>query len=869
MSSQAHENELSGANSQEFLGASGLTKRKTFYSESTPTRWSRSRVVDVKHIKLDIAVDLEGKSIRGTSSLTFSAITEDVTSITLDAMDMEIGTLESDAGIPLSHNYDGERLRIDFSGALPYDKDITLKIPYSVSTPKAGAYFIAPDEFYPNKKVEMWTQGQDEDSRFWYPCFDYPNERLTSEIRVTVPARFNTLSNGALLSETDNGDGSKTWHWKHDVPHVTYLVMLAVGEWILVEDEWDGIPVNYYAYEEDLSRAKNSFGQTPDMVRYFSEKIGVRYPYAKYAQVAATDFIFGGMENTTATVQTDQTLHDDRAHLDFSSNPLVSHELAHQWFGDLITMRDWSHAWLNEGFTTYMECCWTQEEHGDEEFQWYMLHEMENYLAEDKSNYRRAIVCNRYDEPIDLFDRHLYEKGACVQHMLRSILGERLFWKALKHYTEKHAGGYAITQDWQTAIEEATGRNLDEFFNQWIYGGGHPEFKLSFSYDKDKLLASLTISQTQEADNLTVECYKVPITIRFVKIGDDASAHETCVELAQRDQKLHLPLDFEPDFVTFDVGNWITKTLDLSSISEGMLTKQVGHDLDVIARVHAARELGKRSTRRACVALIETMKAEAPWFVHAECAKALGSIGTPTALGGLLESLNIEHPKARRAIVAALGEFREPAAASALLSILEKDDPSYHVYAEACHSLGKTRDERAFDALTKAATYEKSFNDVIPTGALDGLLQLENSRSVDAMKACAARGNSNRLRLNALMRIGKLGRLLDEREQHDVRRFLEDTLDETAFFPSIGAIGGLGALANTAAIPALRRKLNHAVDGRIQSRCRKVIEALAGKSTSDQQASKLRDELGELKKQNAKLADRLDRLEAVASSSNG
>lgn len=874
MSSQAHESALNGAQANEFhsdayseYGVSwrrGLAapKHKAFYTDSTPTRYAPSRDVDVEHVRLELALDPAVHAIAGTAVLRFRPLTDVVRELTLDAVDMQLGAITLNDGPTLTSSYDGARLLIRFAEPLSSARSCELTIPYEVNAPRAGMYFTGPDEHAPNKPREIWTQGQDEDSRYWYPCFDSPNERLTSETILLVPEQYTTLSNGRLLS-CEPADGSRRrWHWLQDKPHVSYLVMIAVGEWELVEDQWDGIPVNYYCYPGDRQRAKNAFGQTPQMVKFFSEKIGVRYPWDKYAQVPATDFIFGGMENTTATIQTETTLHDDRAHLDFSSNPLVSHELAHQWFGDMLTCRDWSHGWLNEGFTTYMECCWIQHELGDVEFQYYMLNEMEGYLQEDASSYRRPLVCNRYEEPIDVFDRHLYEKGACVQHMLRFMLGETLFWKALKHYTERHAFQPVITQHWQTAIEDVTGRNMDEFFAQFVYGAGHPDLKLAFRYDRDAKLACVTLTQTQKPDAAThTSIYKLPIDLRLTAGG----GHRTHrLLLSEGEQTFYIPQDAEPDFITLDPGNWILKTLDLAPMPEGMLIKQLEGDTDGVARVHAARELGKRATHLATQALIRVMNDRAaPWYVQGECAKALSVVGTPDARDALIGALDTPHPKALRAAVKALGSFpHQPSVADALLAKIERGDASWFVEAECFSSLGATRDSRAGDVLRAGVVRNGTHNDVIPVAAMDGLVALQDPAQIDVLRLRARPGTHGRTRLWAMSNLGSLARLAEESVQTQVRQELEEYLLDRDFFAQLGAVAGLKNLGSSRAVGALRKRLPQVVDGRLKGRISKAIESLSAKDSGSTQNAKLRDEIDVLRKSNRDLLNRIEKLEA-------
>ena len=337
-------------------GVISSDERQSFSLPGAEPRYAPDRTVDVTHILLDLTLDIEERRMDGICTLSFTVISGESSTVELDAAEMEIRQVEDPDGNPLDFEHIGEKLKI--FPIEPYDKgeSSSLSIHYLVQEPRLGLYFVLPDEEYPDRPVQAWTQGQDNDSRYWFPCFDYPNEKATSETIITVDERFFALSNGKLLETAhDTSSGTRTYHWKQSIPHVSYLISIVAGEFVEHAGEYDGIPVSYYVppgREEDGERA---FGKTPDMIRFFSEKLEFPYPYEKYAQIAVEDFVFGGMENTTATTQTARTLHDERAHLDYESEPLVAHELAHQWFGNLVTCKDWSHAWLNEGFATYLE----------------------------------------------------------------------------------------------------------------------------------------------------------------------------------------------------------------------------------------------------------------------------------------------------------------------------------------------------------------------------------------------------------------------------------------------------------------------------------------------------------------------------------
>lgn len=826
---------------------------KPFMKKGVTPKWSRDRVVDVRHIRLEIRPDFDKRSISGTATLSVAPINEGATFLDLDACEMEIASVHVD-GAKTDFRHDGEVLTVQFGRALQADKPVDIRIKYS-AVPRRGAYFVGPDRDYPKKHKEFWTQGQDEDSRYWFPCFDYPNEKATSEILVEVPNGMTSLSNGALVN-VESRKGHELHHWKHDVPHVAYLMTLVVGDFVKVSKEWDGIPVDYYVppgSEEDGERA---FGRTPDMVRFFSEKTGVRYPYAKYAQITAEDFIFGGMENTTATTQTALTLHDERAHLDFSSEPLVSHELAHQWFGDYLTCRDWSHAWLNESFATYFEAMWCEESLGDDEFKYYLDADWKTYLAEDKGSYRRAIQTNIYNEPLDLFDRHLYQKGAVILHHLRKLLGDRLWWKTIHHYLTNNAEQTVITQDLATSLEKVTGRNWDWFLAQWIHGGGHPQFKLKATWSDKTQSLDFSILQTQKQDDLTA-IFRTPVKVRFAWKGGEEVRE---FELDKPAHRYHLKLPKRPEWVAFDPGNSIPKTLELD-FSEDMLVAQLEHDDDVMGRVHAARALGGKATRKAVDALSRALTGDKFWGVQAECAEALGKAHSPEALKALCDAHALPHPKARRAVAAALGEWRHSSATEKLALMLNKDK-SYYVAAEAAVALGKTRAVIAFDALMGALP-RPSHVDVIRSSVFSAFCELKDLRALPVLHEWTEAGQSQQARYAAVAALGKLARLSTEEKDKLAARERLESLLEGEFRLVMAALSGLGALRDAASIPALAKVARTSHDSRIKKRARDTIEAIRAAQGAPKELKELRDDYDKLKDEHDKLKERVEKMESL------
>ena len=839
-------------------------ERKPFALPGDESHWPHDRACDLRHLRLDLTLDVDNKRVWGSATHTFAPINDGLTSVELDAAELQIKSVRlrndglkpegSDDGTHLKFTYEDNKLRVDLGSPRKAGEQVTLQIDYQC-TPRRGLYFNVPDAAYPNRPRQVWTQGEDEDSRYWFPCYDFPNERFTSEIIVTVPREWTTISNGRLVSVKEDGP-VKTYYWSQDKPHVTYLISLVAGEYTEIRDDWNGIPILYYSPPGREYDTRRAFGKTPRMMQFFVEKIGVPYPWDKYSQVTAADFIFGGMENTSATTMTDFLLHDERAHLDFSTDSIVAHELAHQWWGDLLTCRDWSHGWLNEGFATYFDLLFKEYDLGVDEFRYAVYQNADSYLQEDSSRYRRPIVNNVYHAPVDLFDRHLYEKGGCVLHMLRFILGDELFWKAMRHYCVKNQGKNVTTEDLQRAIEEATGKNVDWFFNQWVYKGGHPDLKVTYNWEEDTKTAQLTVSQTQTCDELT-SIFRMPVQVAFVT---SHGKQATRLTLSQKEQSFYFPLTEKPKLVQFDPGYWCLKTLEFTRPKE-MQLYQLKYDEDIIGRIQAAQDLAKLGAPDCVEALKEAVLNDTFWGVQAEAAKALGTIKSDSAMKALIECTKVSHPKARRAVVTALGEFKEEDAFQALRPFLEHDE-SYFVEAEAARAIARTRRPEAFDMVSRALG-RPSFNDVLTVQGFSGLGELKDERAIPLAKEWAAYGKPYRARDAAMACLGKLGE-----GKSDVVEFLTEYVDDPWIRARSSAIDALQELKDDKAIPTLSRRVARELDGRVLRRCREAILAIRqGKDRGDD-VKKLREDLEKLQEENRKLRDRLDKLESNSGQSS-
>ncbi|MCA1664474.1 MAG: HEAT repeat domain-containing protein, partial [Myxococcales bacterium] len=524
--------------------------------------------------------------------------------------------------------------------------------------------------------------------------------------------------------------------------------------------------------------------------------------------------------------------------------------------GDLLTCRDWSQGWLNEGFATYMELIWKEHIAGRDEADYDRLADQEAYLDEDAHRYRRPIVTNVFHEPIDVFDRHLYEKGGCVLHMLRTELGDTRFWKAIRHYVKKHAGGSVETRDLARAVDEATGWNPDRFFEQWLFKAGHPELKIETSWDDEQKLCRLAIAQTQKVEGDT-PLFHFPLLVGFVV---DGKRQDVTLTVAAAAETFVVPLSRKPSQVIPDPGNNVLKTLDEKKADE-LWTEQLAAAERAIDRVRAARALGKAGSPTATEALGKSMCGDASWIVRGEAGLALGAIKTDAARDAIAAAVGKEaHPKARRHLVKALGAFRhDERAADAIEPTLQKD-ASYFVEAESAMSLAKTRSPRAFDKLV-AAMSRPSYLDVIQSMCLSGMAELRDERGIEIALAASRYGKPVIGRRAAIAVLGVLG---GEYPQHKrrVRETLTELLLDRDFRARIAAVEALRVLGDADAIGALTRAEAQDLDGRVRRRAREVARKLAEGSAKDEQLRSLRDAVEKLQDENRELKERVMKLEA-------
>ncbi len=764
-----------------------------------PANETRSRDFDIKHIRLALSIDPSERFIEGTATISLVAFRDQLDAVEFDASELNVREVKHGTR-SLPFESFPERLVVALNSPLGRGKTLTLQISYN-ARPRRGLHFVKPDESYAAKPLQVWSQGEAEDSRAWFPCTDSPNERQTTETIITVPERFTVLSNGTLLSEKRNAKrGQRTFHWRQDEPHPAYLVSIVIGEYEEITARGNiKLPITYYTYPGTTAEARRLMGKTPEMVRHFSKIFGYEYPYPKYAQVVVDEFIYGAMENTSITTHSDRFLHDAATELDFNCHDVVAHELAHQWWGDLLTPKSWKHVWLKESFATYAEALWLEHAEGEGEARYSLIQERNLYLTEDRDRYRRPIVDDRYEFPVEVYDRHAYQKGAIVLGMLRDVMGDEDFFRTLSHYAHKHEWQSVETNDLKVAIEETTGQNLDWFFDQWLYRAGYPEYEVIHIYDGANRQLRVTVRQVQDTSDAT-PLFRMPVEI---EVMGKVTTRKFPVLVEKGEQEFYFAFDERPLAVVFDAGDRILKTLRHEKSKQELLY-QLRRAVEFTARMRAARDLSAFKDEDVTESLRRALLRDEFGGVRMAAAIALGETGSAEARDALIEGLkkNAE-ARVRRAVCWGLGRFRGDKKALAALARTISSDASYFVTAFAMRALAHAAVAgEAYETLIGMLGRE-SYQDVLRASVFDSLAIASDRRGIALAIDHTAYGVQPSVRVAATMALASLGKeYRDEREKIYDR--LIELLEDKTFRVRLASVKALAVLDDLRAIPALR-----------------------------------------------------------------
>ncbi|MCA9293169.1 MAG: hypothetical protein KDA20_05090 [Phycisphaerales bacterium] len=724
------------------------------------------RVVDFDHMRLDIAIpDMNTRRLEATQRLTLAPISTPVHALTLNAKFLHItsAALEGRGDVPFTS--DEEHVTYTFDPPIVAGESVTLVTDYVVEDPIDGLFWLTEAPEWPGRPAQIHTQGESDTNSFWFPCHDFPNERLTTELVVTVPKGYEVSSNGVLVDQSSSG-GASTFHWSMDKPHVNYLVSLIVGKFAVVDVAPSGARVKLpvYAAEQFRDRIKPSYGKTHDMIQVFERRLDEPYPWQdRYAQLCVWNFGAGGMENTGATTMYDIAVFDEIGLEDGDLEGLISHELGHQWFGDLITCNSWEHIWLNEGWATYMESLWFEASRGYQDgYLWDIYGACRGLPERDQVRSERDItrpgmVSNVYESPDEVFRKpsNPYPKGCAILHMLRNKLGEETFFKGVALYLDRFKFSTAETDDFRKCLEEVSGKSLEQFFAQWAYAPGTPKMAIKARWDANDQALNITAEQKQYiGDGAPAFVFDLPV---WVYANDSSSPQVVIMNIDGRRHEHALTLDAEPSMVVIDPELTVAMALDVD-LPESWLIAQL-HNKDLhVARRDAAKYLQDKKSSASTEALVACVLDDGEHYtIRREAAASLGEMGKVDELAEMLAS-GVANPRVRDAVIDALGQESHDLSSSQIDLLrwhAAEQERSYACRSSALAALGYFGAERDMP-LYEAAIHFDSNRDTVREGALRGLGRLDLKEGLPLAIELTRFGVYNRTRSSALRTVGNL-----------------------------------------------------------------------------------------------------------------
>ncbi|MCF8459705.1 MAG: M1 family peptidase [Flavobacteriales bacterium] len=687
--------------------------------ETRPYQASNTRTFDLIHTTLDVRFDWEKQQLMGKAELSLKPYFYATNKLVLDAkgFDLNAVSLKKNGQLQsLKYTYDKEKIFIDLDKEYTRNETVTIWVDYvakpeeleaegsAAITDAKGLYFINHLGEEKDKPKQIWTQGETESSSCWFPTIDSPNENMTQDIKITVDSRYVTLSNGLLVSSRPNGDGTRTDQWKQTKPHAPYLAMMAVGEFAVVKDKWKGIDVDYYVEPAYEPHAKAIFGETPNMLDFYSEVLGFPYAWEKYSQIVVRDYVSGAMENTTATIHGEFLHRTQRELIDGDNEEIIAHELFHHWFGDLVTCESWSNLPLNESFATYGEYMWLEHRHGRDAADKHGNEQQRQYIASVAQTGHVDMIRYFYDNKEDMFDAHSYNKGGRILHMLRKTIGDEAFFKGLNLYLNENKFQSVEIHQLRLAMEKVTGFDLNWFFNQWFLDKGYPSLDVSHDYNAETKKYSVTIKQTQDLKEFPL--YRIPMDVDVYFGGGVARQR---IDLTDKEQTFEFDVLGKPSLVKVDAEQMLlgTKSETLSEAEYIFMLKNAPLFLD---KVEAMNGLKSSKNPEAIEAILASLE-DNYWGTRR---KALTSLkGKAVADTSLLKNKLIwiaqkdEKSIVRAEAITALAEqFNSDANVQAVVEGAMKDQ-SYTVLGSTLKAIASYNEEKAL-SLAKAAEADAS-----------------------------------------------------------------------------------------------------------------------------------------------------------------
>ena len=796
----------------------------------------RERQVDIMRLTADLTINMQQQTLDGSVTVAFTPLQAELNRLTLDAADLDIDTVEfvrAESSTELDFSVEDRQLQIAMPSGLKPGDDLAVRISYK-ARPNTGLYFFAETK---TEAAEAWNYGEGGRHYNWLPMYNDTNERFAVDFRVTVDDPYVVLGNGVQQETKKNRDGSRTFHWLQDEPIPNYLLALNIGEFVEVpladaEVGQRKIPLSVWTHAGDEESAAFSFGKTPQMVEYFSDLLGYEYAWPKYDQMSLRNFFFA-METTSMVGFSEGALHyegglsDDGPQLEeafptWTTEDTIAHELAHHWFGDLVTCRSLASIWLNESFASYMHTVWTGHAYSEDDLTYQRWRYLQRYLGYiKKTGAVRPLEYFNYDVSDDLYTEEItYLKGALVLHLLRHVLGDRGFYNGVNSYLETHAFSEVDSFDFQRSLEQASGRNLSWFFEDWIRGGGgYPALSATYLWVPERNELDLTIEQVQAIQPFE-GYFDVPIDVEIVTAG---GSRVHTIRLHEDEVNIALPADSEPLMVVVDKGNWLVAEIHQEQRVDDLVYQLLHGDL--AAALRAARQLadGYSRDKGAIEALAKVLAdSDAHWGLRQEAATDLGAMGGSEALAALVSVLDDPNSRIRRAAVIGLGRAGGEAGATALENAINTDSAE-EVIGAALIALGKMRATSARAVLVAQLERDSRYYDVIRHSALLGLAELEDESLARIFERFVDRSFNHSVRTAAIEGWARVA-------PYDAA--LHGTLKKLAYDPDFGIRGSalekLGELHGADDLDFLRKYAVTAVDANLQKLAREAAETIAG-----------------------------------------
>ncbi|TVQ64591.1 MAG: hypothetical protein EA379_01080 [Phycisphaerales bacterium] len=854
----------------EMCCARGHIERAELRAAFADTRWEErtgrdarnyppDRLADYQRMVLEIDIpDMNTPRFEATQRLEFTPIGAPLEALTLNAMQFDVHAVKRD-GRDLTFSHDGEHLTILFNPPLAPGVETSIVTTYSVENPVDGLIWTPEHPDAPGRAAQLHTQGQPEANRYWFPAHDFPNERFATELIITVPEGYLVSGNGDLVAERTQR-GRTTFHWRLEQPHVSYLVSLIVGKFEVADvarpgDPWT-LPV--YVPAGASEHIERTYGNTSAMMHFFERVYGEPYPWGdRYAQLVVWNFGAGGMENTGATTMYDTAILDERAVLDADLDGLIAHELAHQWFGNLLTCKSWEHIWLNEGFATYGTALWYEERDGYDDGYLASVYRSARGVAgrdrlradDPRAGERPGMASREYEVPLDTFRRaaNPYPKGATVLHMLRRELGDDLFFKAKREYVQRHKFGEVETDQLRRVIEDVSGRSFERFFEQWVIRPGAPEVRIDASWHAGAGELRLTVEQTQRIDHL------VPAFVFTLPVHIETPSGWRIVEIdvSERRHERAIALDAEPTMVVVDPDLHVLMTPDVRQPGARFIA-QLQSGPTIVARLDAARALRKHPGSATIEALANILTDSSEH--HALRADAAASLAELRAEDALLDALRrgVDDARPRRAVMDALGVIRSSRAAEALLRHATDDAESYATRSAAIRALSRTgHDSRLEVAL--AALEVESQHDQVRQAALDALGRIDEAAGLDAALRFIGPGANSRTRPVAMNAVATLSRHDEQAAAEAIGPLLFDHVERVRN----SATGALARIKHETAVEHLNRAAETHPHPEMRTRAQRAANRAAGLLRAGEDDDH-RTELGRLSREIDRLKEMIE-----------